>query len=41
MTTSDYARPTVALSHGEMPLLGFGTWLIDNADASQAVQIAL
>jgi diketogulonate reductase-like aldo/keto reductase len=41
MTTSDYTKPAVALRSGEMPLLGFGTWQIDNADASEAVQTAL
>jgi len=41
MTHTDYAQPAVALSEGQMPLLGFGTWQIDNADASEAVQVAL
>ncbi|HET9873963.1 MAG TPA: aldo/keto reductase [Propionibacteriaceae bacterium] len=41
MTTSDYAQPAATLPGGTMPLLGFGTWQIDNANASEAVQTAL
>ncbi len=33
---------TLTLANGtSIPQLGFGTWMIDNADASQAVQAAL
>ncbi len=41
MTTTDYAEPAAALPNGRMPLLGFGTWQIDNADAVAATGHAL
>ncbi|MGI8418318.1 MAG: aldo/keto reductase, partial [Nakamurella sp.] len=41
MTTPDYSAPAATLGTGTMPLLGFGTWLIENSDASTAVQVAL
>jgi len=41
MTTSDYARPNVSLGSVTMPLLGFGTWQIDDADATDATLAAL
>ena len=37
----DYAEPAVALSAGRMPLLGFGTWQISNAEAPAATAVAL
>ncbi len=40
--TDTYASPAVALSNGvAMPLLGFGTWQISDAEAEPAVQHAL
>jgi 2,5-diketo-D-gluconate reductase A len=41
MTTTDYAEPAVALQDARMPLLGFGTWQIRNADAAAATTTAL
>jgi 2,5-diketo-D-gluconate reductase A len=41
MTSSDYAQPAVPLGQHPMPLLGFGTWQIDNADAPEATATAL
>jgi 2,5-diketo-D-gluconate reductase A len=41
MTTPDYARPAASLSSASMPLLGFGTWQIENPDVAGAVQVAL
>src|SRR3954453_9128176 len=41
MTSSDYAQPAVPLGQHPMPLLGFGTWQIDNADAPEATSTAL
>jgi len=41
MTTSDYAEPAVPLGQHRMPLLGFGTWQIENEDAPQATTTAL
>jgi 2,5-diketo-D-gluconate reductase A len=41
MTTLDYAEPAVDLGKASMPLLGFGTWQISNADVSEAVALAL
>jgi 2,5-diketo-D-gluconate reductase A len=41
MTTSDYASPVVDLDEVSMPLLGFGTWQISNADVPEAVAVAL
>ena len=41
MTTTDYAEPAATLSNGRMPLLGFGTWQIDNADAVVTTGYAL
>ena len=34
--TMDYAEPAVPLSEGRMPLLGFGTWQISDAEAPAA-----
>lgn len=41
MTTSDYALPAAALSNGSMPLLGFGTWQIEEPDVQEATSFAL
>ncbi len=41
MSLTDYTEPAVALGAARMPLLGFGTWQIENADASEATAIAL
>ena len=41
MTSSDYTDPSVPLGQHQMPLLGFGTWQIENADAPQATATAL
>ncbi len=41
MTTSDYTDPAVPLGQHRMPLLGFGTWQIENEDAPQATTTAL
>ena len=41
MTTLDYAAPAVDLGEVNMPLLGFGTWLISNTDVPEAVAVAL
>jgi diketogulonate reductase-like aldo/keto reductase len=41
MTTMDYAEPAISLSEGRMPLLGFGTWQISNAEAPAATVAAL
>ncbi len=41
MTTNDYSDPAVALPVGRMPLLGFGTWQIEEADAPEATTVAL
>jgi 2,5-diketo-D-gluconate reductase A len=41
MTTLDYAEPAADLGGARMPLLGFGTWLISNADVPEAVASAL
>jgi 2,5-diketo-D-gluconate reductase A len=41
MTTMDYAEPAVPLSQGRMPLLGFGTWQISDAEAPAATVAAL
>ncbi|ROP65630.1 aldo/keto reductase [Curtobacterium sp. ZW137] len=38
---TDYAEPSVPVTGGTMPLLGFGTWQIDDADAPAAVGAAL
>ncbi|MBF4581977.1 aldo/keto reductase [Curtobacterium sp. VKM Ac-2865] len=38
---TDYAEPSVPVSGGAMPLLGFGTWQIDDSDAPAAVSSAL
>ncbi len=38
---TDYAEPSVPVTGGAMPLLGFGTWQIDDADAPAAVSAAL
>jgi 2,5-diketo-D-gluconate reductase A len=37
----DYAEPAVPLSEGRMPLLGFGTWQISDAEAPAATAAAL
>lgn len=41
MTSSDYSTPSVPLGQHEMPLLGFGTWQISDADVEQATTTAL
>ena len=41
MTSSDYTDPSVPLGQHRMPLLGFGTWQIENDDAPQATAAAL
>ncbi len=41
MTSIDYTEPTVPLGGHRMPLLGFGTWQIEDADAAQATTTAL
>ncbi len=41
MTTNDYSQPTVKLNNGSMPLLGFGTWQIENSEATAATEFAL
>ncbi len=41
MTTIDYAEPAVSIKDARMPLLGFGTWQIPNADAPEAIATAL
>jgi 2,5-diketo-D-gluconate reductase A len=41
MTTIDYAEPAVSIKDARMPLLGFGTWQIRNADAPEATATAL
>jgi 2,5-diketo-D-gluconate reductase A len=41
MTSTDYANPSVPLGEHRMPLLGFGTWQIDNQDAPHATSTAL
>jgi 2,5-diketo-D-gluconate reductase A len=41
MTSSDYSQPAVRLSNGSMPLLGFGTWQIENSEATGATEFAL
>jgi len=41
MTTSDYAQPAAKLSNGSMPLLGFGTWQIEDSEATAATEFAL
>jgi 2,5-diketo-D-gluconate reductase A len=41
MTTMDYAEPGVPLSEGRMPLLGFGTWQISDAEAPASTAAAL
>jgi 2,5-diketo-D-gluconate reductase A len=42
MTSNDYSSPAVDLAEGgRMPLLGFGTWEISEADATGAVSTAL
>lgn len=38
---TDYANPSVSVTGGSMPLLGFGTWQIADADAPAAVGAAL
>jgi diketogulonate reductase-like aldo/keto reductase len=41
MTSTDYTNPAVLLGAHSMPLLGFGTWQINNDDAPQATSTAL
>ncbi len=41
MTTTDYTEPAVALGSARMPLLGFGTWQIEDSDAPEATTSAL
>jgi diketogulonate reductase-like aldo/keto reductase len=41
MTTMNYAEPAAPLSEGRMPLLGFGTWQISDAEAPEATMAAL
>jgi 2,5-diketo-D-gluconate reductase A len=41
MTSTDYSDPAIPLGQHRMPLLGFGTWQIENADAPQATATAL
>jgi 2,5-diketo-D-gluconate reductase A len=41
MTTIDYAEPAASLSGARMPLVGFGTWQISNAEAPAATAAAL
>ncbi|GAA2092764.1 aldo/keto reductase [Microlunatus panaciterrae] len=42
MTTLDYATPAVALNSGaSMPLLGFGTWQIEDSEVGEATRFAL
>ena len=41
MTSNDYTDPAVPLGQHQMPLLGFGTWQIENDDAPQATSTAL
>jgi 2,5-diketo-D-gluconate reductase A len=38
---TDYAQPSVPVTGGSMPLLGFGTWQIADSDAPAAVAAAL
>ncbi|MFZ6993487.1 aldo/keto reductase [Curtobacterium sp. RRHDQ66] len=38
---TDFAEPSVPVTGGAMPLLGFGTWQIADADAPAAVHAAL
>lgn len=38
---TDHANPSVSVTGGSMPLLGFGTWQIPDADAPAAVGAAL
>ena len=41
MTTPDFTEPAVALGSHRMPLLGFGTWQISEAEAPEATTTAL
>ncbi|MFP5282852.1 MAG: aldo/keto reductase, partial [Actinomycetes bacterium] len=41
MTMTDYAEPAATLDQGAMPLLGFGTWEISDAEAPAATTTAL
>jgi 2,5-diketo-D-gluconate reductase A len=41
MTSEDYTEPAAELTNGRMPLLGFGTWQITNAEAPKATAVAL
>jgi 2,5-diketo-D-gluconate reductase A len=41
MTYTDYTEPSIPLGRHRMPLLGFGTWQIENEDAPQATATAL
>jgi 2,5-diketo-D-gluconate reductase A len=41
MTADDYTEPAAELTNGRMPLLGFGTWQITNAEVPKATAVAL
>ena len=41
MTSNHYAEPSVALGEHKMPLLGFGTWQIEDSAATEATSTAL
>ncbi len=41
MTSPDYSRPAASIAGAPMPLLGFGTWQISDADAERAIGDAL
>lgn len=41
MTTPEYSKPAASLGSFSMPLLGFGTWQIEDAEATQATEFAL
>ena len=41
MTSPDFTEPAVALGPHRMPLLGFGTWQIEDTDAPEATSTAL
>ena len=41
MSDENYGLPAVSLGAASMPLLGFGTWPISDADVTGAVETAL
>lgn len=41
MTDSAYALPAVSVGPSSMPLLGFGTWPLSDADVTAATEVAL